>query len=111
MLVVLPSSSPTRRSCDRAAAGGKVWTGARQGVFETRPLPTFGCADITNLGLGVADPEDRLDGGELGNADGVVAAAAVRRYREGKTTPFAGVATGSKKPTASMTPGQPGRVE
>lgn len=56
----------------------------------------FGCATAVNLGLMVADPRDLIEGQEGGPGDGERAAAAIRRYREGKETPLDKSGTGSK---------------
>lgn len=41
----------------------------------------FGCADIANLGMMVANPRDLIIGRPLGDSDGTVIAAGVDRYR------------------------------
>jgi|GEM_PF-1470824 len=48
----------------------------------------FGCADATNLGLMIANPEDVLEGRNPGAADGTYAAGAIERYRKGETKPL-----------------------
>jgi pilus assembly protein CpaD len=48
----------------------------------------FGCANAVNLGLMVADPRDLVEGRDSGHSDGERAAAATRRYREGKELPL-----------------------
>lgn len=44
----------------------------------------FGCSDITNLGMMIANPRDLIRGRTLGDSDGTVIAAGVERYRKDK---------------------------
>ncbi|RMF11602.1 MAG: hypothetical protein D6763_02640 [Alphaproteobacteria bacterium] len=52
--------------------------------FENAPSSNWGCANVTALGLMVANPRDLVEGREYRPTDGGNAAAAVRRYREDK---------------------------
>lgn len=50
------------------------------------PSSNLGCANVTNLGLMVADPADLLVGREAPLGDGERAAKAIERYRSGEET-------------------------
>ena len=52
--------------------------------FSNQPLPNFGCATQTNLGLMVAEPKDLVRGRTLAPADGIHQAEGIVRYRTGK---------------------------
>ncbi len=56
--------------------------------YGNTPSSNFGCADAVNLGLMVADPRDMIEGRPEGHADGTRAAAAIKRYRDGKVIPL-----------------------
>lgn len=51
---------------------------------QARTPSNFGCAEITNLGMMVANPRDLIKGRPLGDSDGTVIAAGVERYRKDK---------------------------
>lgn len=71
----------------------------------------YGCADMANLGMMVANPRDLIKGRPLGSSDGTVIAAGVDRYRKDKakdlidtsttTTPAPATTTSSSSGTAS----------
>ncbi|MBI1273609.1 MAG: hypothetical protein GC131_05960 [Alphaproteobacteria bacterium] len=48
---------------------------------DNQPIPSLGCANARNLAMMVEDPEDLIDGGELGPTDAKKAANSVLRYR------------------------------
>lgn len=56
----------------------------------------FGCATAVNLGLMVANPRDLIEGSDQGPADGERAAAAIKRYRDGKVKSLDSSGAGSK---------------
>lgn len=60
------------------------WTGPAVGDHGNQPGSNFGCADVTNFSLMVADPRDLVIGRTLDPAQGDPAFAGVARYREGK---------------------------
>lgn len=60
------------------------WTAPATGYHGNQPGSNFGCADITNLSLMVADPRDLVIGRTLGPPQGDAALAAAQRYRLGK---------------------------
>jgi pilus assembly protein CpaD len=65
------------------------WTKPAYGAGHSNAMPSnYGCADVTNLGLMIADPRDLVIGRTLGPAEGNPATAAVLRYRECKTRPL-----------------------
>lgn len=69
------------------------WTrslGDAQGANEPRD---FGCAVRANLAMMVANPRDLIVGRTIGQADGGVHAAGVRRYREDKVKQIANIST------------------
>ena len=51
---------------------------------QARTPSNFGCAEITNFGMMVANPRDLVRGRSLGDSDGTVIAAGVERYRKDK---------------------------
>jgi len=51
---------------------------------QARPPSNFGCAEITNFGMMVANPRDLVKGRLLGDSDGTVIAAGVERYHKDK---------------------------
>ena len=61
------------------------WTKPAGVDHSNRVSSNFGCANISNLGLMLADPGDLVRGRPKGPGDGVAAARLVRQYREGKT--------------------------
>lgn len=64
------------------------WRKPAHADYGNTEASNFGCATATNLGLMVADPRDLIEGRDEGLADGERAAAAIKRYREGKETPL-----------------------
>lgn len=59
------------------------WSKESMGDTANRVTSNWGCANETNLGLMVANPERLIRGGDLGPADGEAVAAGVKAYREG----------------------------
>ena len=55
-----------------------------------RPGIAFGCATYTNLAAMLARPADLSTPRPYAGADAPLAASAVRRYEEGRTTPLSG---------------------
>ena len=64
------------------------WTKPTRVNYSNSVHSNFGCADAINLGAMIANPADLWAGRDPGAADGVAAAAAIQRYRNGKTTPL-----------------------
>jgi pilus assembly protein CpaD len=52
--------------------------------WKNLPMPNFGCANQTNLGLMVADPGDLVRGREMGPADAARTSLGIERYRTGE---------------------------
>lgn len=70
------------------------WTKSQSGDHENASNSDFGCSNINNLGLMVADPRDLVIGRQLGPAGAGQAALAIQRYRAGKTSPLLGTTAG-----------------
>lgn len=68
--------------------------------FSNRDASNFGCADAVDFVAQLADPLDAVRGRGTGAREGGAAAAAVERYRIGKTMPLAGEGTGNTPPPA-----------
>ena len=64
------------------------WTKPTRVNYSNSVHSNFGCADAINLGAMIANPADLWAGRDPGAADGAAAAAAIQRYRNGKTTPL-----------------------
>jgi pilus assembly protein CpaD len=60
------------------------WTKDPVADHENEVYSNFGCANVTNLGLMVADPRDLVIGRQMGPEVGNPALAGVARYRDGK---------------------------
>ncbi len=61
------------------------WEKSAVGDFKNTPGSNFGCANVTNLGLMVADPRDLLGGQPMTESDATRLAAGVERYRNDET--------------------------
>jgi type IV pilus biogenesis protein CpaD/CtpE len=59
------------------------WVKPESDDYTNTPSSNFGCADVTNIGLMVADPADLVRGAPGGGADAVFAARGVTLYRSG----------------------------
>jgi pilus assembly protein CpaD len=64
------------------------WTKSSSGDHENAQTSNFGCSNVTNLGLMVADPRDLVIARQLGPASAAQAGLAIQRYIAGKTTPL-----------------------
>ncbi|WP_259780090.1 CpaD family pilus assembly protein [Aestuariispira ectoiniformans] len=64
------------------------WSSKYERRFENLASPNFGCSNVTNLGLMVADPEDLMRGKSAESWDGDRAASAVERYHKRVTEPL-----------------------
>lgn len=84
------------------------WTRSPSGDHENTTMGNFGCSNMTNLGLMVADPRDLVIGRPLGPQDADAASLAIQRYREGKTAPLSGVTAASTYTIAPLAPGGAG---
>jgi pilus assembly protein CpaD len=69
------------------------WTKDPVADHENEVYSNFGCANVTNLGLMVADPRDLVIGRQMGPEVGNPALAGIERYRDGK--PKALISAGS----------------
>lgn len=72
------------------------WRKPAKADYGNTQASNFGCADAVNLGMMVADPRDLVEGRSMGGASGDAAAAAVKRYRDGKVMPLDASGTGTK---------------
>jgi len=79
------------------------WSGNPKIDSQNQPFSNFGCADAVNLGLMVARPSDLAAGRPSGTMDGEYGAAAVERYRQGKTKPFPEEGSNPSPVTVNMT--------
>ncbi|MBU6493737.1 MAG: hypothetical protein KGQ45_13265 [Burkholderiales bacterium] len=68
-----------------------------------RPGMAFGCATYSNLAAMLARPADLVAPLPYGGADANTAAAAVRRYQEGRVTPLNATSTVSSPAASSGT--------
>ena len=92
------------------------WTKSSSDDHENAQSSNFGCSDVTNLGLMVADPRDLVIGRDLGPANAVQAGLAIQRYRAGQTSPISPTTAGATynytfnqstgAPTGGTTPSQ-----
>jgi len=64
------------------------WTKSPSGDHDNFPTSNFGCSNVTNLGLMVADPRDLVISRHLGPANAAQAGLAIQRYRNGQTAPL-----------------------
>jgi pilus assembly protein CpaD len=60
------------------------WTKDPVADHDNEVYGNFGCANVTNLGLMVADPRDLVIGRQMGPEVGNPALAGIARYRDGK---------------------------
>lgn len=73
------------------------WSKPSDTDYGNTQASNFGCANAVNFGMMLADPRDLVEGSEPGPASGETAAAAVRRYYEGKVMPLDKSATDTSK--------------
>ena len=71
------------------------WTKSSSGDHDNAPTSNFGCSNVTNLGLMVADPRDLVVARQLGPASAAQAGLAIQRYMAGKTSPLPAASAGS----------------
>ena len=71
------------------------WTKSSSGDHDNAPSSNFGCSNVTNLGLMVADPRDLVIARQLGPGSAAQAGLAIQRYMAGKTSPLPSNATSS----------------
>ncbi len=71
------------------------WTKSQSAEHENAANSNFGCSNLTNLGLMVADPRDLVISRQLGPANAAEASLAIQRYRSGQTSPLSGTAAGT----------------
>lgn len=89
-------------------AGCPDWTHHPSISYDNEPTSNFGCASARNLGLMIADPGDLIEGRAMGAADGTVLAAAVKRYRAGKTKALLGAGSTADPQAKNAAPAQTG---
>ena len=88
MLVVVERYVVTPPDCPN-------FTKSESDDHENAHSSNFGCANLSNLGLMVADPRDLVIARQLGPADAAAASLAIQRYRSGQTSPLTGPAAGT----------------
>ena len=71
------------------------WTKSSSGDHDNAPTSNFGCSNVTNLGLMVADPRDLVIARQLGPGSAAQAGLAIQRYMAGKTSPLPSNSTSS----------------
>ncbi len=71
------------------------WTKSQSDDHENAQTSNFGCAELNNLGLMVADPRDLVIARQLGPASAAQASLAIQRYRSGQTSPLSGPPAGT----------------
>jgi pilus assembly protein CpaD len=71
------------------------WTKSQNEDHENAQTSNFGCANLNNLGLMVADPRDLVIARQLGPASAAHASLAIQRYRSGQTSPLSGPSAGT----------------
>jgi len=81
------------------------WTKSPNGDHENAVSSNFGCANVTNLGLMIADPRDLVVGRDLGPADAENTSLAIQRYHAGKTSPLPEATAGTSYTFAPIAPG------
>jgi pilus assembly protein CpaD len=64
------------------------WTKSSSDDHDNAQTSNFGCSNLTNLGLMVADPRDLVIARQLGPAGAAQAGLAIQRYTSGKTSPL-----------------------
>lgn len=69
------------------------WSKPSYGDHSNSMPSNYGCADVTNLGLMVADPRDLVVGRPLGPSEGNQATAGIARYRNCKVKPVMPMST------------------
>ncbi len=71
------------------------WTKSSSGDHDNAATSNFGCSNVTNLGLMVADPRDLVIARQLGPGSAAQAGLAIQRYMAGKTAPLPSNSTSS----------------
>jgi pilus assembly protein CpaD len=61
------------------------WSTSVSNPLDNQPVPQFGCATARNLAAMVERPNDLIQGRTMGDARGVTAVGAVRRYDNDQT--------------------------
>lgn len=61
------------------------WTGDEANPFDNQPFPQYGCATARNLAMMVENPNDLIQGRNMGSARGVLAVGGIRRYDDNVT--------------------------
>jgi pilus assembly protein CpaD len=71
------------------------WTKSASDDHDNGNASNFGCSNLTNLGLMVANPRDLVIGRPLGPAEATAASLAIQRYRTGQTSPLQSTTAGT----------------
>ena len=66
------------------------WTKSQSEDHENAPTSNFGCSNLSNLSLMVADPRDLVIARQLGPQNAAEASLAIQRYRTGQTSALQG---------------------
>lgn len=64
------------------------WSKPSDTDYGNTQASNYGCANAVNFGMMLADPRDLVEGRAAGPGSGEAAAAAVKRYYDGKVTPL-----------------------
>ncbi|MBS0272576.1 MAG: hypothetical protein JSR85_08040 [Proteobacteria bacterium] len=70
---------------------------------QAQVYSNYGCSDMANLGMMVANPRDLIKGRTLGSSDGTVIAAGVDRYRKDKVKDLIDTSTTTTPTTPTST--------
>jgi type IV pilus biogenesis protein CpaD/CtpE len=84
------------------------WTKPESDDYTNSSSSNFGCADVTNIGLMVADPGDLVRGVAGGGADAAFAARGVTLYRSGAISKSLAAVTAAQGTGAGGEGGQGG---
>jgi len=72
--------TPTAQGSVAAAPECPSWNDALANPLDNQPLPQYGCASARNLADMVENPNDLVEGRDLGKSRGVTAVGSIRRY-------------------------------
>lgn len=71
------------------------WTKSASDDHDNSQFSNFGCANVTNLGLMVANPRDLVMGRPSSPTAAMAAGLAIQRYRAGQTSPLPSTTAGT----------------
>ncbi|MGB9152000.1 MAG: CpaD family pilus assembly lipoprotein [Alphaproteobacteria bacterium] len=72
--------TPTAQGSIATPPACPSWASDTKNPFDEQPDPQFGCANARNLALMAENPNDIVEGRDMGNARGVTEVGAIRRY-------------------------------